>query len=113
MNHLTDVKRNFPIFIKKTVRLKNREPSRSVKKLLGFHYNRIESNLQPRTGQKRLTFLAAFNEENEKKDFNNKTFFHRLHIKFSAFKCNPMGNDHLTEIQLIEIVIFQLIKSFN
>ena len=24
-----------------------------------------------------------------------------------------MGNDHLTEIQLIEIVIFQLIESFN
>jgi hypothetical protein len=24
-----------------------------------------------------------------------------------------MGNDHLTEIQLIEIIIFQLIESFN
>ena len=24
-----------------------------------------------------------------------------------------MGNDHLTEIHLIEIVIFQLIESFN
>ena len=74
MNRLTDVKRNFPIFIKKTVRLKNREPSRSVKKLLGFHYNRIKSNLQPRTElvlsplvKNDQLFLAAFNEENEKK----------------------------------------------
>ncbi len=45
------------------------------------------------------------------KTYVNSCKIHKLvqKEKQSLFK----GNDHLTEIQLIEIVIFQLIESFN
>jgi hypothetical protein len=34
-------------------------------------------------------------------------------LTFMAALCTNMGNDHLTKIHLIEIVIFQLIEIFN
>ena len=39
--------------------------------------------------------------------------FANLYLGFANKEMIVMGNDHLIEFQLIEIVIFQLIESFN